>query len=51
MNTNKEMNMKELDLNEMENVSGGEVICTGLIIAMGVVISYMTGFAIYEHTK
>ena len=47
MNTN----MKELNLNEMENVNGGEVICTGLIVLMGIVIGGMTGCAIYEHTK
>ena len=32
MNTAKEMNMKELDLNEMEQVNGGEFFLTAAIV-------------------
>ena len=43
--------LKELNMDELEQVNGGEVICTGLIVLMGIVIGGMTGCAIYAHTK
>ena len=51
MKTEMKSTMKELNLNEMENVNGGEVISTGLIVLMGFLIGGTVGCGIYENVK
>ena len=46
-----ETTMKELNMDELEQVNGGEVICTGLIVLMGILIGGTAGCAIYENVK
>ena len=43
--------LKELEMEELEQVNGGEVICTGLIVLMGILIGGTAGCAIYENVK
>ena len=48
---NKELTRKELTMDELEQVNGGEVISMGLIALLGVCVAGMTGCAVYENTK